>query len=77
MRTNERVVNLGAASMEDDILIGNIAQLNDIDFVNMEVKYHRESQSTTTNQIHFLNKIVILLGFQMKKNIYFKLFFYE
>ena len=76
MRTNERVAQLGAASMEDDILIGNIAHLNDIDFVKMEVKYHRESQSTTNNQIHFLNKIVILLGLKIKKNIYFR-FFYE
>ena len=34
MRTNERLANLRAASMEGDI-----------DFVNIEVKYHLESQS--------------------------------
>ena len=40
MRTNERLANLGAASMK-----GDITQLNYIDFVNIEVKYHMESQS--------------------------------
>ena len=45
MRTNERLANLGAASMEDDILDRQLTQLNDIDFVNIEVKYHLESQS--------------------------------
>ena len=44
MRTNERLANLGAASMEGDILDRQLTQLNDIDFVNIEVKYHLESQ---------------------------------
>ena len=75
MRTNERLTNLGAASMKGDILDRQLTQTNDIDFVKIEVKYHLELPSTTTNQIHFLDKIVILLGLQMKKNIYFNLFF--
>ena len=45
MRTNERLANLGAASMEDDILDRQLTQLNDIDFVNIEEKYNLESQS--------------------------------
>ena len=45
MRTNGRLANLGAASMEGDILDRQLTQLNDIDFVNIEVKYHLESQS--------------------------------
>ena len=49
--------------------IGNITQLNKIGFVNIEVKYHLESQ------IHFLDKIFILVGQQMNKNVYFVLFF--
>ena len=44
MRTNERLANLGAACMEGDILDRQLTQLNDIDFVNIEVKYHLESQ---------------------------------
>ena len=31
--------------MEEDILDRQLTQLNDIDFVNVEVKYHLESQS--------------------------------
>ena len=46
MRANERLANLGAASMEGDILD---RQLNDTDFVNIEVKYHLESQSKKHN----------------------------
>ena len=45
MRTNERLANLGAASMEDDILDRQLTQLNDIDFVNIEEKYNLKSQS--------------------------------
>ena len=45
MRTNERLANLGAASMEDDILDRQLTQLNDTDFVNIEEKYNLESQS--------------------------------
>ena len=44
MRTNERFANLGAACMEGDILDRQLTQLNDTDFVNIEVKYHLESQ---------------------------------
>ena len=45
MRANGRLANLGAASMEGDILDRQLTQLNYIDFVNIEVKYHLESQS--------------------------------
>ena len=50
MRPNERVANLGAASMEDDILIGNIAQLNDID---LEVKYHGSKISPGISKCYY------------------------
>ena len=44
-RKNERLANLGTASKEGNILDTNITQLNDIAFVNIEVKYHLQSQS--------------------------------
>ena len=47
MRTNERLTNLGAASMKGDILDRQLTQTNDIDFVKIEVKYHLELPSTT------------------------------
>ena len=45
MGANERLANLRAASMESDILDRQLTKLNDIGFVNIEVKYHLESQS--------------------------------
>ena len=56
--------------------IGNTTQLNDIGFVN-NITWNHKAKGTTTNQIHFLNKIVILLGQQMNKIVYFIYFFYE
>ena len=78
MRTNERLANLGAASMEGDILDRQYNSVKWYWFCEHWSKISPGiSNSTNTNQIHFLNKIFILPGLQMKKNIYFKLFFYE
>ena len=45
MRTNERLANEGLLLWRATYWIGNIIQLNDTGFVNIEVKYHLESQS--------------------------------
>ena len=46
LRADERLANLGAVYMEGNIYwLGSITQLNDTAFLNVEVKYHLESQS--------------------------------
>ena len=43
VRADERLANLGVVYMEGDL--GSMTRLNDIDFLNIEVKCHWESQS--------------------------------
>ena len=79
MGANERLANLRAASMESDILDRQLTKLNDIGFVNIEVKYHLESQSKKYyyESNSFLNKIVIFLCLQMKKIYILNCFFMD
>ena len=44
VRIDERLANLEVVYMVGNIL-GDITWLNDIGFLNIKVKYHRESQS--------------------------------
>ena len=59
--------------------LGSIAQLNDIAFLNFEVKYHLESQSKIDfyQSNSFFLKIVIWLGKQTNNIGYCIYFFHE
>ena len=50
VRAEKRLANLGVVCMEDNKLAGNMTRLNDINFVNIEVKYHWESE---TRKYHY------------------------
>ena len=61
VRADERLANLGVVYVEGSL--GDMTRLNDIDFLNIEVKYHWESQSKKCHyqSNSFLKKILILL----------------
>ena len=61
MRADEGLANLGVVYMEGDL--GDMTRLNDIDFLNIEVKYHWKSQGKKCHYHSNLcfNKILIYL----------------
>ena len=61
VRADKILANLGVAYMEGDL--GDMTRLNDINFLNIDVKYHWESQSKKCpyHSNSFFKKLLILL----------------